>query len=143
MDCKEVDDGQKAIICLGRYLYRGVISEKDILDCSNGMVTYRYLHAKTRQYRTRTVSGEYFLYLLMLHVLPKGFRRTSIPGSYTPAARSLSVFYRWPFVSTYSECLPKINRKRPTITCPVCGRPMKILRTIIPGPVKCRAVCST
>jgi len=47
--CKYVGNGDKAIIYLGRYLYRGVIREQDILQCENGMVTFRYLHAKTGQ----------------------------------------------------------------------------------------------
>ena len=76
VDCKDVGNGDKAIIYLGKYLYKGAIQEKDILHSENGMVTFRYLHSKTKQYRTRTVTGEYFLYLLMLHVLPQGFRRT-------------------------------------------------------------------
>ncbi len=76
VDCKDVGNGDKALIYLGRYLYRGVIREKDILHCGDGMVTYRYRHAKSDEDRTRTVTGEYFLYLLMLHVLPRGFRRT-------------------------------------------------------------------
>jgi len=143
VDCKEVGDGQKAIIYLGRYLYRGVIREKDILDCSNGTVTYRYLHAETRQYRTRTVSGEYFLYLLMLHVLPKGFRRTRCYGFLHPCSKKLIRFLQMVLRINPLRMFAKRNRKRPTITCPVCGRPMKILRTMIPGPVKCRAACST
>ena len=34
MDCKSVGSGEKALIYLGRYLYRGVIAEKDILACT-------------------------------------------------------------------------------------------------------------
>jgi hypothetical protein len=33
VDCKSVGSGDKALIYLGRYLYRGVIAEKDILCC--------------------------------------------------------------------------------------------------------------
>jgi len=32
--------GDKAIIGLGRYLYKGVIWEKDTLKCETGMVTF-------------------------------------------------------------------------------------------------------
>ncbi|MCP4994994.1 MAG: transposase, partial [Gammaproteobacteria bacterium] len=31
VDCQSVGPGDKALVCLGRYLYRGVIREKDIL----------------------------------------------------------------------------------------------------------------
>ena len=41
--------GDKALIYLGRYLYRGVIQEKDILKCENGMVTFRYRDSKTKR----------------------------------------------------------------------------------------------
>ena len=87
--CKNVGSGQKALIYLGRYLYKGVISEKDILKCKNGSVTYRYLHARTKKYKTRTVSGEHFLYLLMLHILPKGFRRVRSYGFLHPCSKTL------------------------------------------------------
>jgi len=56
------------------------------------MVTFKYLHSKTKQYQTRTVTGEYFLYLLMLHVLPKGFRRARCYGFLHPCSKKLIRF---------------------------------------------------
>jgi hypothetical protein len=44
VDCKHVGTGEKALVYLGRYLYRGVIREKDIIACTDGKVTFRYLH---------------------------------------------------------------------------------------------------
>jgi hypothetical protein len=41
VDCKHVGSGEKALLYLGRYLYRGVIQEKDILACDNGQVTFQ------------------------------------------------------------------------------------------------------
>jgi hypothetical protein len=41
VDCKNVGRGEKALVYLGRYLYRGVIREKDIVACENGQVTFR------------------------------------------------------------------------------------------------------
>ena len=49
VDCKDAGKGDKALIYLGRYLYRGVIQEKDILKCENGKVTFRYLDSKSFQ----------------------------------------------------------------------------------------------
>jgi hypothetical protein len=62
-----VGNGDKAIIYLGKYLYKGVIQEKNILKCENGMVTFRYIHSKSKRIQTRTVPGEYFLWLLIQH----------------------------------------------------------------------------
>jgi len=33
VDCNHVGKGDKTIVYLGRYLYRGVVREKDILAC--------------------------------------------------------------------------------------------------------------
>jgi hypothetical protein len=92
VDCKHVGNGDKAIIYLGKYLYKGVIQEKDILSCENGKVTFRYIHAKSNEFRTRTVTGQYFLYLLMQHVLPKGFRRIRSYGFLHPCSKTLIKF---------------------------------------------------
>jgi hypothetical protein len=42
VNCKKVGSGGKALVYLGRYLYRGVIREKDILSVQDGQVTFRY-----------------------------------------------------------------------------------------------------
>ena len=75
VDCRSVGTGEKALIYLGRYLYRGVIAEKDIVACDNAQVTFRYRNGKTGRMEQRTVSGAQFLWLVVQHVLPKGFRR--------------------------------------------------------------------
>jgi len=133
VDCKDAGHGDKALIYLGRYLYRGVIQEKDILKCENGMVTFRYLHSKTGKYQTRTVTGEYFLYLLMLHVLPKGFRRARDYGFLHSCSKKLIRFLQLilrvsPFKMFYQK------KERPKIICPVCGAKMRIIKTRIQQP---------
>lgn len=61
VNCKSVGKGEKALIYLGRYLYKGVIQEKDILNCENGMVTYRYINSDTKKYQIKTVRGKIFM----------------------------------------------------------------------------------
>jgi len=131
VDCKNVGNGDKAIIYLGRYLYRGVIQEKDILGCEGGTVTFRYLHAKSGKHRTRTVSGEKFLYLLMLHVLPKGFRRIRGYGFLHPCSKKLIKFLQVVLRVNPLRMLAGRQKKRSVIACPVCGAEMKIIRTRI------------
>jgi hypothetical protein len=41
VNCKKVGSGGKALVYLGRYLYRGVIREQDILSVQDGKVTFR------------------------------------------------------------------------------------------------------
>jgi len=92
VDIKSVGSGNKALVYLGRYLYKGVIQEKDIIACRDGQVTFRYQDSKTRQMQTRTLPGAQFLWLILRHVLPKSFRRARNFGScalwvfYTPTA---------------------------------------------------------
>ncbi len=135
VDCKNVGNGDKAIIYLGRYLYRGVIQEKDILRCEDGMVTFHYLHAKSGKYRTRTVSGEKFLYLLMLHVLPKGFRRVRSYGFLHPCSKKLIKFLQVVLRVNPLRMLADRQKKRSVITCPVCGAEMRIIQTRISLPL--------
>ena len=75
------------MVYLGRYLYRGMIQEKDIIRCEDGQVTYRYRDSKTRKMALRTVSGASFLWLLMQHLLPKGFRRARNFGFLHPGRK--------------------------------------------------------
>jgi len=72
---RNVGRGDKAIKYLSRYLYRGVISENDILTDQQGEVTFQYQHSKTRQMTTKNEKAEDFLWGLLKHVLPRGFRR--------------------------------------------------------------------
>ncbi len=136
---KKTGNGKGVMVYLGKYLYRGVISEKDILECKDGLVTYRYLHARTNKYKTRTVSGEHFLYLLMLHILPKGFRRVRSYGFLHPCSKKLIhllqlILHIKPF--TWMK-----QKTRPSITCPVCGKAMMIVKTMIPGPFTAQNPC--
>ena len=129
--CNNVGNGDKAIIYLGRYLYRGVIQEKDILRCEDGMVTFRYLPAKSKKYKIRTVTGEKFLYLLMRHVLPKGFRRVRCYGFLHHCSKKLIKFLQVVLRVNPLRMLADRQKERPFITCPTCGAKMKIIKTQI------------
>jgi hypothetical protein len=74
VDCKAVGSGQKALVYLGRYLYRGVLPEKNIVSNRDGNVTFRYQNSETRKMETRTLSGVAFLRLILLHVSAEGFQ---------------------------------------------------------------------
>jgi len=78
--------GRQALIYLGRYLYRGVIQEKDILSCDNGNVTFRYQNSQTKQTEVRTLSGVAFLRLILQHILPKVTAAPATSAFCTPTA---------------------------------------------------------
>jgi len=130
VDVKNVGTGKKAIVYLGRYLYRGVIQEKDILACDNGQVTFRYQDSKTRKIERRTVSGVEFLRLIMQHILPKGLRRARNFGFLHPNSKKLIQLVQLLLKLTPRPVAESLN-KRPTLRCPCCGGEMKIVRTRI------------
>ena len=130
VDCTPVGSGEKALVYLGRYLYRGVLQEKDILACENGEVTFRYQDSKTRKPRTRTLSGAAFLWHLLRHVLPKGFRRARNYGFLHPNRKRL-IHLLQVLLKLRPAAIPAAVRSRPALNCPCCGGAMKILRTRI------------
>jgi len=130
VDVKSVGSGDKALIYLGRYLYKGVIQEKDIIACRDGQVTFRYQDSKTRQMRTRTLSGAKFLWLILRHVLPKGFRRTRNFGFLHPNSKRLIGLLQYLLGVNPNRALAWL-RKRPALTCTCCGGEMRIVKTRI------------
>lgn len=128
VDCKSVGSGEPALIYLGRYLYRGVVREKDIVACNDGLVSFRYQNAKTGRTEQRTVTGADFLWLVLQHVLPKGFRRARNFGFLHPNCKRLIALLHvlLKFVPGYSMAWVK---ERAPILCSCCGAVMVIVRT--------------
>ena len=122
--------GEKALIYLGRYLYRGVIGENDILACNDGQVTFRYRNAKTHKTEQRRVPGAHFLWLVLQHVLPKGFRRARNFGFLHPNCKRLIALLHVLLKFDPGRALAWI-KQRPAILCSCCGAVMKIVRTQI------------
>jgi len=131
VDCKNVGSGEKAITYLGRYLYRGVIAEKDIVSVKENKVTFRYFDSKTKKRKTRTVSGVCFLKLVLQHVLPKRFRRARSFGFLHPNSKVITPILRYMFkVVDPSNWIAQL-KDRPEITCKSCGGKMLIVQTRI------------
>jgi len=131
VDCKFVGAGDKALI----YLYRGAIREKDILACQNGNVTYRYQDSKRKckckRYKTKTVSGAKFLWLVLQHILPKGFCRARNYGFLHPnSKRGIKLIHR--LLKFDPAKLLATLKPRPQVTCQCCGGAMRVGRRRIP-----------
>ena len=126
VDCKSVGDGQAALRYLGRYLYRGVIQERDILRCKDGQVTYRWRDAKTGKSCARSLPGADFLWLLLQHVLPKGLQRARNFGFlHHNSSRALNLLQLLKTRASPQAAQPP--PERPQWRC-ACGQPMRILR---------------
>jgi len=134
VNCKRVGKGQPALKYLSRYLYRGVISEKNIISNTNGWVTFQYTEGDTGKRLTRTMKGEDFLWLVLQHVLPKGFRRVRDYGFLHSNAKKLLVLVQLVLRVVIHLLLPK---PRPAFKCPHCQAAMQItgfrLRHVMSG----------
>ncbi|GMR01504.1 MAG: IS91 family transposase [Gammaproteobacteria bacterium] len=129
VDCRHVGKGLPALKYLSRYLYRGVISEKNIMSDDGTHVTFRYRDSKTETWKTRRVKGEQFLWFVFQHVLPKGFRRVRdfgfLHGNAKKSLRLIQLILK--VVLAWPE-----PRTRPTFKCASCGGPMTIIGFIPP-----------
>ena len=131
VDCKSVGSGEKALVYLGRYLYRGVIQEKDIVACNDRNVTYRFQNSTTNKMEYRTVTGDKFLWLVLQHVLPKGFRRARNFGFLHPNSKRLIQVLQLHFKLDPNRALDWVKKRLP-MRCSCCGAVMKIIKTRIP-----------
>ena len=123
VDCAHVGTGLPALKYLSRYLYRGVITEKNILSCRDGRVTFSYIDSNTGQTESRTMLGEDFLWQVLQHVLPRGFRRVRDYGFLHGNAKRL-LFLVQLILRAMIE--PISARPRPVFKCPCCKSPMQI-----------------
>jgi len=133
VQCQAVGQGVEALQYLARYLYRGVISNKNILADDGRQITFRFRDSQTKTVKTRTLSGEDFIWLLLQHVLPKGFRRSRDYGFLHGNAKALVRIIQWVF-----RIQPPVQKERRKIikVCPCCQSVMKMIsirRNTAPG----------
>lgn len=119
---KNVGRGKKAIHYLSRYLYRGVISENDIVLDQENQVTFRYQDSRTRKLCTRTLPAETFLWKILKHVLPRGMRRVRDYGFlHANAKHTLNRVQLHLHVK-----LPKRKPPKVKMRCSRCTKPMTV-----------------
>lgn len=122
--CDYAGRGMEALKYLSRYLYRGVISEKNIIENRDGKVTFRYIDSTTGETKLRTLRGEAFLNLVVTHVLPKGFRRVRDYGFLHSNAKKLLTLVQM-ILHVITELLSP--RERPSFKCPCCKTAMLVI----------------
>jgi hypothetical protein len=134
VDCKRLDHGGAAVVYLGRYLYRGVIQERDTLRCGDDGVTYQWRESKTGLMRQCTVGGAEFLRRVLQHVLPKGLRRARSYGFLHPNAKRMAELLRLPvFITPPPQPETAQPLERPTMRCSCCGAPMRVILRRVPA----------
>ena len=72
---------------------------------------------------TRTLNGVEFLRKILLHILPKGFRRARNFGFLHPNSKLVKL------VQMIKQLAVPPPKPRPPVSCACCGKPMLIVRT--------------
>ena len=122
--CKHIGTGLSAIKYLARYLYRGIISEKNIIANRDGKVTFKYID-NNKITRYRTLDGEDFIKLILQHVLPKGFRRVRDYGFLHSNAKKI----RHLIQIILRVVIDKVQvRPRPLFKCKLCKSQMTVVK---------------
>lgn len=123
--CKKVARGLPGAQYLSRYLYRRIFSEKKIFSNQDGQVNFGYRDNKP-QSQTRTLSANYFLKLVLQHLLPQVFRRVCDIRFLHGNVKQTLKRVQW----ALQVDSPKIEqRERPVWHCKYCGGAMHIFST--------------
>lgn len=123
VDCRHAGRGESALEYLSRYLYRGVVSESNIVANQDGKVTFRYTDGKSKEEHIETLAGEDFMWRVMQHVLPRGFHRVRDYGFLHHNARKVLNLLQ---LILRVVIKPKPSKERPAFCCSACGQPMVV-----------------
>ncbi len=126
VNCTSVGYGTPALKYLSRYLYRGVLADKDIISQNKKSVTFRYIDSTTKTTKTRTLPTLEFLLLILQHVLPKGLQRVRDYGLLSSGARKIRLLIQL-LLTEFTHLLPpSITPLKPKAKrlCPCCKHPM-------------------
>lgn len=122
--CQKVGRGLQALQYLSRYLYRGVISNHQLVADDGTQVTFRYTDSNSGERKRRTLRGEDFLWLVLQHVLPKGFRRARDYGFLHGNAKKLLATVQWVL---RVQRPPPPEKTKATFECPLCQGVMRVM----------------
>jgi hypothetical protein len=128
VNCIKVGYGEHAFEYLSRYLYRGVLPDKDIIRITDKNVTFKYVDSETKQTKTRKLPILEFLWLILQHVLPKGLQRVRDVGFLRGNAKKLRLRIQLLLLNTKHWTQPASPKVSKAIrTCPCCQHEMTCL----------------
>ncbi|EJL6761962.1 transposase [Vibrio cholerae] len=102
--------------------YRGVLPDKDIIKVTDTEVTFRYLDSQTNTHQTRTQSVLKFLWLILLHVQPKGMQRVRDYGFLRENPKQTRVRIQLLLLALF-YCTP-LKEQPVRRACPCCDHEM-------------------
>jgi Putative transposase/Phage integrase, N-terminal SAM-like domain len=136
---KAVGDGRASLKYLAPYVFRVAISDRRILSCDNGQVTFSYCRSGSNRQRKMTVDAFEFIRRFLQHVLPSGLQTVRHYGFLSPNSRRSIDAVRWLVTLHYGLVylllanLSQEGLTKPRIRCDVCGGPMRVLGFLPPA----------
>ncbi len=133
-DCRHVGYGEQAYRYLSRYLYRGVLADKDIVSVTDSHVTFKYRESHTNLTKIRKLPVLNFLALILQHVLPKGLQRVRDYGFLHGNCKHQLHRIQALLLNTQNWITeqPKQAQKPQAIRlCPCCHQPMQCTGIVI------------
>lgn len=127
-----VGDGQASLRYLAPYVFRVAISDRRIVSCDGGKVTFSYRKSGSRRWRKMTLDAMEFIRRFLQHVLPTGFQKVRHYGFASPNAKQSIESVRWAVTLHYGLLFhlfapPSLAALQPRIRCAACGEAMIVL----------------
>jgi Putative transposase/Transposase zinc-binding domain len=133
-----VGDGRASLKYLAPYVFRVAISDRRVVSCEDGRVTFSYRKSGSNRWRRMTLDSSEFIRRFLQHVLPSGFPKVRHYGFLSPNSGEPIEAVRWLitlFCGLIHRLLAEPTRQptdAPEIRCPTCGGPMRLLAFLSP-----------
>jgi putative transposase len=138
-----VGDGRASLKYLAPYVFRVAISDRRIVSCDEGQVTFSYRRSGSNRWRKMTLDAFEFIRRFLQHVLPSGFQKVRHYGFLSPNSPHSIDAVRW-LVTLYYGLVYVLrgaslhdDLAEPRIRCAACGGPMRVLTILRPASPEC------
>lgn len=133
-----VGDGRTSLTYLAPYVFRVAISDRRIVSCEDGQVTFLYRKSGTSHWRKMTLEAMEFIRRFLQHVLPSGFQKVRHYGFLSPNSGESIESLQWLVAAHYDLmylllCFTiDVARESPRIRCDQCGQMMVLVAYLPP-----------
>ena len=118
---------------LAPYVFRVALSDRRIVSCDDGRVTFSYRKSGSNRWRKMTVDAPEFIRRFLQHVLPARLQKVRHYGFLSQNSRISIDLVRWLIALCYrldfvlrGDVLKEVEAQ-PGPRCPVCGGSMSVL----------------
>lgn len=132
IDVRPVGSGVTALRYLAPYIFRVAISNRRILSCDNGKVSFSFKDSKLNQQRIAVLDAEDFIHRFLQHILPHRFLKVRYYGLFSPQRKKLLHRAKQLAPARINASDFKVVRNSEGILCPDCRIPMELIEILRP-----------